>query len=101
MKSIELKEAKEMIPVMTQSGIEYHEREFKTRDLIKDIIDTTPKEGLTVSEMIFRYKMSALLGEANGELKIEDADYEKLSALIKPTHWMFRAKFIIEFVNQF
>lgn len=95
MKSIELKSTTEKL--FSGGG----ERPVTTSELLRAIINSTPEGGFTPQEMLFRLRLLNALDSANGEMKIEDGDYEKLSILVKSMKWGVISQFIFDFVNEF
>jgi hypothetical protein len=97
MKSIQLKTAKEKVVV---NGNEI-EQEFKTIELIRQATNFTPPGGFNAADMINRIRILDVLEKANGELNLEDADFENLKKYVKETRWGVISKTIVEFINQF
>lgn len=77
------------------------EKEISTDELLRLSINSVPEGGFTPQEMMLRLRLLNALDSSNGEMKIEDADYEKLSELVKSMKWGILSKFIVEFVNGF
>ena len=88
MKTIQLKTSKEII-----NG---QESVITTSDLFKAAINQMPQGGYTIDEMRSRFKLMDVIEKAEGELNLEDADYEKLKTLMSEMRWAVLSPFIMK-----
>lgn len=101
MKSIQLQESKENIEVNGTTK----EIDIKTLELLKICINTPPEGGYNISDLMLRLKMLDLVDKADKKkaktIEFEDADFSKLSEVVKSTKWNILSKKILEFVQLF
>lgn len=72
-----------------------------TADLIKSVINVTPKDGFDIDEMRKRFRIADVCDKANGSIKLEDNDFNHLQGLVKAFRWGVMHKDIIKFTEQF
>ena len=101
MKTIELKSVKEKV---TLGGREM-EIDIISTDLLKTAINSPAQGGYSVSDMMLRVKLLALVEDAvkykNTNIEFEDADFKQLGKLVWNTKWSIVSKTIIEFCQLF
>jgi hypothetical protein len=57
--------------------------EVMTAEVLKSVVELVPRgQGVNVSDMRWRLQMLDKIDAADGELLVEDADHEKLNAMI-------------------
>lgn len=83
------------VEVPTVDGKTTIERKYS--ELITECVNNPPKEGFSVSEMQHRMRILKEAEKANGELRLEDADFEKLRECVKAMRWKFMSPDIIAF----
>jgi len=65
-------------------------------------LDLPPKEGFTPKDLRDRNRIQVALDNMKEDtIKLEDADFENLSKLVAESHWPFRDKQILEFLDTF
>lgn len=75
---------------------------MKYSDLCKAILDfVDPKVGLTVSQQKERFKILDVIESANGEIKLEDADYSLLKGILDNYKFGIQHRDIVMFADDF
>jgi hypothetical protein len=107
MKTIFLKKATEQVP---QNGT-MMEMEMSTLELIKTVLASSPQGGLTYTMIKERMKVDKVLdqleaAQKNGgkdidKVQLEDATYNILAQAVKDMRWVYRTRFVSEFVASF
>lgn len=93
MKSIELKTTK----VNVSKGNTTKEVDFNYKDIILEIVNNVPEQGLTTGGIRDRVKLIDSIEKAKDTLLIEDADHKILADLVKKYSWAVVSPAIIEF----
>lgn len=55
--------------------------------LVTHCLNIQPQGGFGMDEIEVRLRIKAVTGSANGKIKLEDADYNKLNELVKGSVW--------------
>ena len=103
----DLKELEEKLKNKEIDNIEFNkiikEKGLQTdyKSVITMIINSPPREGLSISDMRKRIKILDLLEKSDEILEIEDEYYKLLQGLVKNFKWMQIDKNIIEFCSDF
>lgn len=81
--------------------IKSENEELKYSDLLKAVLMVQPQGGYSVTDMKTRIKLTDLLEKSNGEIILEDADYNYLKPLVNNMKWNIVHKNIVEMTEDF
>lgn len=93
MKTIKNKSVNVSVP--TKEGVRKVEKKYS--ELVIECINNPPKDGFSVQEMQQRMRILKVAEKANGEIKLEDSDFEKLRECVRNMRWVFLSEDLIEF----
>lgn len=68
-------------------------------ELVESCLNQTPATGFTYEDIKVRQRIEHACKKESKDLKLEDADYTKLSELVKSMRWGVRAEGIIQFTD--
>ena len=103
MKTIEIKQTK-----LTSADIKGYrdhsstEKPLDYKDIIEHTLDLPPQGGFTPSDIRDRNRIQTALDKVKeGKVKLEDADYKNLVAIINKSRWGTRDKELVTFLDLF